>query len=169
MASARRRRSLERVKAGHGRRARRRLLRPEVVVVVAVEECPRLLRLSHKWNVVVVVVGILNRWQSKGRRHPVGRTRVDALHLVHRGSISGAVFAALAVAQQIVEVDVDVAGVLPGGADGGSRKGTSFVGSGISVAKQEVVVGGIQGLRLEETDAAGGRKEGSVTSAAAQR
>lgn len=158
MASARRRRSLERVKAGHGRRRRRLLLGPEVVVVVAaVEERPTASsRLSHEWNVVVVVAW---RWQSEGRR-TVHRTRVDALHLVHGGGVSsGAVFAALATAEQIVQVDVDVAGVLPGDAHGSGRGRLGLAGRG-SVAQQEVVVvGGVQGLRLEETNAAGWRKE----------
>lgn len=157
MASARRRRSLERVKAGHGRRRRRGLLLGPEVVVVAVEERPTASsRLSHEWNVVVVVA---RRWQSEGRR-TVHRTRVDALHLVHGGGVSsGAVFAALATAEQIVQVDVDVAGVLPGGAHGSGRGRLGQAGRG-SVAQQEVVVvGGVQGLRLEETDTARGRKE----------
>lgn len=69
---------------------------------------------------------------------------MDALHLVHRGCVSG-IFT-LGVTEQIVQVYVDVAGVLPGGADvdGGFRRSRS-------VSEQRVVVDGVQRLRLQQT------------------
>lgn len=72
---------------------------------------------------------------------------MDAFHLVHRGCVSGVL--ALCVAEQIVQVDIDIAGVLPGGADIGGRFRRS--GTRRSVTEQCVVVDGVQRLRLKQS------------------